>query len=103
MDFNKFDAVTEAKNGYPMIGWEISSDGIRYDHEIAYEVIGTSLDGRSFKGGCSFSYGEVTQDPFEGEIVEVCSKCLKEKPTNQFTMCTDCLDFLTDNDGRGNF
>jgi hypothetical protein len=56
-----------------------------------------------FKGGCSWSFEEVTQDPFTGEIVEVCPKCLKEKPANEFTKCTDCLDLLTDNDGRGNF
>jgi hypothetical protein len=103
MDFSKFDIVTEPKNGYPMICWEKSSEGIKYDYETAYEVIGSSLGGRTFKGTCTFSFGEVSQDPFTDEIIEVCSKCLKEKPINQFTMCTDCLDFMSDNDGKGNF
>ena len=40
--------------------------------------------------------------PYNLRPMNICVRCKKEKPINQFLMCTDCLDLVTGN-VSGNF
>ena len=101
-----FKITTEANEelNVPAIGWEQGEFIHKEDSDMAYNMIGYSEDGRLWEGSALYCLGDIVQWPLEdGYIRQVCSKCEKNEPFGNFSMCQKCLDSGSGHSGNGNF